>query len=251
MADEVIEVKPDALPEVTGEQAAAAKPADKKDDSTAEIAALNKTIKDNQAAADKRLADSEESMKFWYDKAEAKATDTPPAKAKKAEPDEDHLAVFDDETKAAVRGFVKQETAGMVRADEVDKRVVSGVRSQLTQDQLVRDYPELGDNKSDFFKKTTEHYQHLDGVAQTDRLRMAVEQTELGLRRSGTWKERETEAERIARIAAQGGAGGGGPDGQAGGDELTDAQSSMAKNMGVSTEAYVKAAKRVAFATRG
>lgn len=247
MADEVIEKTVEPAPEITGEKAAEAKTAEKKDDSAAQIEALNKTIKDNQTAADKRLAESEESMKFWYDKAEAKASDDPPAK--KAEPADDHLAVFDDETQKAVRSFVKQETAGMVKGDDVDKRVQAGVRSQLTQDQLVRDYPELGDKSSEFFKKTTENYQHLDGVAPADRLRMSVEQTELALRRTGEWKERESESGRIARIAAQAG-GGGGSSSEAGSQVLDAAQKQLAKNMGVSEEAYIKAAGKVAFQTQ-
>ena len=247
MAEEVIEVQQDAPPEVTGEKAAADKPAEKPDEHASEIAALNKTIKDNQAAADKRVREAEEATKVWYDRAE-KATEAAPAKTEKAEAD-DPLSVFDDETKTAVRSYVKQQTAGMVSAEDVDKRAQAIVTSQLTQDQLVRDFPELGDKGSDFFKKTTEHYQRLDGVAPADRLRMSVEQTELALRRDGTWKERESESDRIARIAAQAGGAGGGPSDQAGSEELDKAQSDLAANMGITKKQYIEAARKVNFQT--
>lgn len=243
--------------EVTGEEAAAGdkdadkgaeKDAGKKDEHAGEIAALQKELKDNKTASDKRVTEAEEATKVWYDRAEkATAAEPKPEKAEEADP----LDVFDDETKTAVRSYVKQATSDMVRSDEVDKRAQAIVRSTLTQDQLMRDYPELGDKSSEFFKNTTENYQQLDGVAGADRLRMAVEQTELIMRRAGSWKDRESESDRLARIAAQAGGGNGGSSDEGGSQELSKPQKDMAANMGVSEDAYRKAADKVAFQTHG
>jgi hypothetical protein len=131
-----------------------------------EIARLTKT---NQ-----QLTESE---RFWADKAQAKPDpgepEAKPARGKAADTDEDlddpaaFVEALSTKGPKAIAQYLKK--AGYITRDEAEelatkssRAAVAVARASLTQDaELVGQYPELKDEKSELFKATGEIYRHM------------------------------------------------------------------------------------------
>jgi hypothetical protein len=134
--------------------------------------------------------------------------------------------------------------------------LIDSKASALTKEQeLMAEFPDLKNKKSDFFKDTAVAYGSLikQGTPPVVAMELAAQQTELAHMRSGkikppsvTANAAEKEATRLRRVAAQASAGSGArPAAPAEDDDegLTPEQIRVADAMGVSHEAYAKRAK--------
>lgn len=202
------------------------------------------------SAKDASVKDLEETARYWADK--AKETGKPSkaaAPALEEEEEEDVLAIAAKGGKAFQSYLDKQlSKKGFVSADKVEAMVNSKAGQMMREADLTKQYPELADAKSDFFKATAAEYQSLkrDGVPEHRALQLAAHSVELEQLRSGTRKTPNAakEAERIARIAAQGGdTSRGGKDGDGGDDTLSAAQLRMCEEMEIDPKQYQARAK--------
>lgn len=193
------------------------------------------------AAIKARLAELENqngeltrTAQFWADKAKGGA---PAPKAKPDVVDDDNVDVLDVLTTKGVKGLDElMAKRGYVRKDYVDQ-TVDGKANQITSEaQLLKDYPDLSNKKSEFFQATAMEYGSLvkSGVPEAVAMQMAAERTDLRFLREGKTKtpqQEETEKKaakeqaRLERIKAQSGTRGGQPtaDDEAD-DELTPEQ---------------------------
>jgi hypothetical protein len=197
------------------------------------------------------VSESDRNARFWFEKANKKDGPAPAAAPAEEEPDVLDLLTTKgakglDEL-LAKRGFVKKEEA---------VSLVNSKASQLTSEaQLLKQYPELEDKESEFFKVTAGHYGELKqaGVPEEMAMSLAVERADLQLLRAGKRKtpqqvaddrKAEREQDRLARIAAQGGDRGGRvPADTEEDEELTTHQKHIVQQMGITEEAYKKRAK--------
>ncbi len=121
----------------------------------AEFKRLEKAVK----AADKRARESDQTARYWAEQARAqpekKAPDPDP------EPDEDIDLVSEITTNGA-KGLAKVlDKLGYVKRRDVEQSIAS-TRNEITQDAaMLRDYPDLADTKSPFFRATAAIYNSL------------------------------------------------------------------------------------------
>jgi hypothetical protein len=200
-----------------------------------------------------QLNEQGNATKFWYDKAQAKEK---PAAADKGD-ETDDADVLEAITTKGVKGLDEiLAKRGYARQADVDAKVEARAGQLAAEQTLYAEYPELKDQKSDFFKEVAAEYGALikDGVPQARAMQMAAKTVELSMIREGkretpkqkTEREKgERETERRARIAAQTGDRGGRVAAGAAeeDDELTDEQKHIAAQFGITEEAYQKRAK--------
>ena len=182
-----------------------------------------------------QAAEATRAAEFWHGKANA----APPAKEppkEEDEPKEDILELAMDPKKfnKYIADQIKKQ--GYVKREDAEK-LVNGKAAQISRETtLMKKYPDLEDHDSEMFKTTASRYGELvkNGVAEGIAMEMAAESAELQLIRAGkiktpAEKAAAKEADRLARIAAQGGDRGGR---SAGGDEedteLDDTQKRIA-----------------------
>jgi hypothetical protein len=222
-------------------------------DPKAEAAALRAELDGVKA----RLTDQERAAEFWYQKSLSGAAAPPEPKAAEPEPEED-VDVLDVLTTKGAKGLDEiLARRGYVRADEVDARVNSRAAQFATENELLQSYPDLRDQKSEFFRSTAAHYGELksQGVPEALAMRIAAERAELDGIKTGkvktpqqiqTDERARKEANRIARINAQSGdrrPRAAEPEDEAD-DEMTDHEKRICDAMGVSYEAYQKRARQ-------
>lgn len=178
-----------------------------------DVAALRREVEDLRTRAEER----ERAAQFWYERANGggeapPAGRQPAASAPDPEPDPDVLDVI---TTQGTKGLTKLfEKAGFVRSDQVNARIEARAQSIATEQRLRRDYPELSDQDSEFFKLAARNFAGLknSGVPEALAMELAAERTALALTRSGKMKtpsqeQEERESERRRRAAAAAGDG--------------------------------------------
>ena len=226
-----------------------------------------KAMRSENAALKKRAGELEKSERYWADKyagADASAkpetepddvTDFSDLIGEVPSGDSDFIDDFTSNGEEALkkRGYITEKRA-VELAEKVAERVADRVSGQkvdkakkgIQEDaELVRRFPEIENEKSDFYKAMGTHYRAMidrnpNRKNEPSALFDAAEKAELELKASGG----DREEKRKQRIAAQAGGGGSGNTGY--GDdndgELTARQKSIADNLGVSHDDYKKQA---------
>lgn len=201
-----------------------------------------------------QVAESQRTAQFWAEQARS-APAAPAAPAPAAEPEDDDTDVLEAITLNGTKGFEDLAARrGFVKRSEVEQMIDSRATALTKEQELLGQYPDLRNRQSDFFKQTAAHYGAMvkAGTPATTAMQLAANMAELDLMRAGkittpsaNGDKGNREAERLARIAAQG--GGAGPRRPSGGedddDTLTAEQKHIAAMMGISEEAYLKRAK--------
>jgi len=175
-------------------------------------------IKAELAAAKADAAEKARVADYWYgQRAQAAA---PPTPEPEPEPEED-IDVLDALTTKGMKGLDEiLAKRGYVRGDEVDARVNSRANQLAAENQLLTAYPDLQDDKSEFFQATAQHYNDLrrQGVPDAVAMRQAARNAELDGIHSGKVKTpaqkttdatAQRQADRQARAHAQAGDRGG------------------------------------------
>jgi hypothetical protein len=214
-----------------------------------ELAAMQKQLTDMKS----EMAEKDRAIEFWANKAKA----APASAAPKAEEVEDDTDILEAITTRGAKGFDEiAKKRGFIKGDDVDSRINSTVGRVTKEQELKKQYPELNDSKSEFFKLTADNYGVLvkAGTAPAVAMEMAAAQTELQLLREGKRKlpaqqkaddDAQKEKDRKARIKAQSGEGGrtAPAAGDETDDELTDEQKRICSAMGISEAQYKERAK--------
>jgi hypothetical protein len=184
-------------------------------------------------------AEHENTLRFWYEKAQKAATPEKVAAAPAVE-ETDLLDLITSKGEKGLKDYLKKQ--GFVSADEVDSKVNDKAVQITSEAQLLKDYPDLGDSKSEFFRSTAQFYGELkkDGVPERAAMKLAAQQAELAGIRTGKIKtaaqktedEKATRAaDRAARAAAGAGDHGGRTAAEESDDELTPEQRGIAIKM--------------------
>jgi hypothetical protein len=179
------------------------------------LAALQKSFDELKVGYDEQVRTTQ----HWYNKATAPPVETKVTPAVVAS--EDEQDILDVITAKGSKGFDElldkyAKKRGFVSREEAES-ITNSKASQLTEEAaLVKEYPELGDKKSEFFLATANEYATLvkAHVSQPLAMRLAAEKVELAFMRAGkidtpAQKVEKVkaikEADRKARIAAQSG----------------------------------------------
>jgi hypothetical protein len=187
-----------------------------------------------------RAREHEEAARYWHSVAKG------PAASETAKPedtaDDDVLSIATQGGKAMQawlkkQGFVSREEAERIAKQHADQRIAEA--------QLVAQYEDLANPKSEFFKETAALYGQLktQGVPPEVAMRLAAEQVDLRRKAKAEPSARGSEEERAARAAAQGAPGKRGAAAKTESEDLTPEQERIAEAMGISPEAYKKRAK--------
>src|SRR5947209_2644486 len=139
-----------------------------------ETAELRKELETLKAS----LAEKDEAVKFWYEKASGGKKEELAKKDAEPEDDTDLLDLISKSGSKGLKSWMAKQ--GFTSKDEVD-RLVQQRAGQLTREaELVRQYPELKDESSDFFKSVAKEFQKLKGKVSDDMaMEMAAERVEL------------------------------------------------------------------------
>jgi hypothetical protein len=123
-----------------------------------------KQIKAERAQANQRAAEAENTARFWHGKAQA----TPVAAKKEEESDPaDFIEQLTARGTAAIDDHIAKR--GYVSKDEVEARIAAARNQVIVESNLAREYPDLADSESAFFKETAAQYQAL--IAETPELK--------------------------------------------------------------------------------
>ena len=210
-------------------------------------ATLQKQI-DDLKAENNTLANT---AKFWADKASNGA----PRPAEKPAPAaaEEEVDVLDVIATKGLKGLDElMSKRGYVRQDAVDATVNARTTAVLKEQELMKEFPDLGNKESEFFKATANEFGELRkrGVPEIEAMDLAVALTDrkfilAGKKQTPNQIAEAKAAERKARAAAAGGDRGGGPSNDADSDEeLTAEQRHICQSMGITEEAYKARAKK-------
>jgi len=201
----------------------------------------------NEATALKaQTAEQEQAIRYWHEAAtEGGKKEPAPKQDTPADGEEDLLEVVTRSGAKGLKEVLKKH--GFVESSEVDQRIESRAQQIATENELAARYPELKDNKSEFFQATAKEYKVLtdSGVPQALAMKLAAERAELQGYQSGKRLTAAEKEEREARARAQGG----GKEKKAAAapeednDELDAEQKYICEAMGVDPEAYKKRAK--------
>jgi hypothetical protein len=211
-----------------------------------------------QAEENERKAkEHEESAKFWHEKARGSAT-APGNRDGQQKPrddeEEDDFIALAAQGPKAVKNWLKQQ--GLITREEAEQMTNAKAQAMIRQAEIVRNHPELNDQKSEFFKQTTEEYARLKarGVPEMEALEVAAElvAARRGSKKDdegeetkgkGKGRQQETEEERRGRARAAAGEGRRGTQANNESDELTAEQKRICEAFGISEEQYKKRAK--------
>jgi hypothetical protein len=173
-----------------------------------------KALQDKIAALESDSAESKRAAQYWAEKARTSATPPPKEKEPEAEPETDMLDLIASRGAKGLDEFLVKR--GYTKASDVENRVNSKVAEVTKERQLMEQYPDLKKEDSDFFKATAGVYGELKkrGFSTIDAMELAAERTELQFLKTGKLKtpdqqksdaKAQKEADRLARITAQGG----------------------------------------------
>jgi hypothetical protein len=136
-----------------------------------------------------QVSEGQRTAEFWYNKANAQ-----PAPPKSAAADEPEVDVLDLATKggkafeAYMESWAKKQ--GYVKGEQMSEAITAKAQELAAQGKLVSQYPELKNEKSEFFQQTALEYGRLKkmGVSEVVAMEMAAERTELSFLREGKMK---------------------------------------------------------------
>ena len=271
LAEPGAEGEPEAVVEV--EAAGEGEPDKEKkpegDAATREAKALRRELRQTRG----RIGELEASERHWSEVARTRQpVEEAPEKPPAAEEEIDVIEALTDEGAKGLDKVLKR--LGYARVEDIDQKI-ERTRGQITQDaRLLGRFPELGDEKSEFFAATAKRYEQLKGNKGIRESGMLMElAAELAEKDLGTGKkapsgdrrrepegdqdddrdysddraaadEHENEDDRIERVRAQAGSRGRRPAREAEpSDDLSPLQKRIAGRLGVSEEAYRKRAK--------
>jgi hypothetical protein len=190
---------------------------------------------------------------FWYEKARGGATVDPPKPKEEPDAEVDLLELITTQGTKGLTAYLKKQ--GLATRDQVESLVNTRAAQLTTEQQLLTQYPELGDKKSEFFQTTAGHYGELkkEGVPEATAMRLAAQMTEMDGIQAGTIKTKaqrtadekaEREADRRARANAQAGDRGGRTPQAAEEDDTLDADEEAAcKNLADALEIPIEKAR--------
>jgi hypothetical protein len=165
-----------------------------------------------------QVSEQQRTAQFWYEKATKPGAggQGPGDKTPAPEPEDttDLLDLITTQGPKGLNAYLKKQ--GLVSRDQVEAMVNTKAAQLAKETELVGRYADLKDQNSDFFKATAAEYGELvkGGVPQHLAMEMAAERAELRGIRSGKLKtpaqqteeaKAQKEADRLARIKAQGG----------------------------------------------
>ena len=173
-----------------------------------DLAALQKQIETLQS----QVAENQRAAEFWH----GKANEKPAPPAKPSEPED--IDLLDLITTKGPKGLDEYlASRGYVSKDQAQGMIESKAKELLSEQELMKQYPDLAPDKrdSEFFKATANEYGRLikEGVPVHLAMNQAAANTELALLKAGRMKttqhqadekKAQREADRLARIAAQG-----------------------------------------------
>jgi hypothetical protein len=113
--------------------------------------------------------DAENNARYWHEKAQqsAAAPAVPAKKEAKEENPSDFIEQLTERGSAAIDDLLAER--GYVRKEEVEARITHARNQVTVESALARDYPDLQDSESEFFKETAAQYQTL--IAETPELK--------------------------------------------------------------------------------
>lgn len=169
-------------------------------------------------ALEQEAAETKRAAEYWHAKANERPA--PPKEAPKEDVDEPKVDFLDLATQGsdAVDKYLAKwaKKQGYIKKSEAEELSKSSTAQLSREQRLTKKYPDLEDHDSEMFKTTASRYGELvkNGVAEGIAMEMAAESAELALIRAGkiktpAEKAAAKEADRLARIAAQGGDRGG------------------------------------------
>lgn len=124
---------------------------------------------------------------------------------------------------------------GVLTGDKFDSLANDKIQAATASQSVAQRYPDIANRNSEFYKTFEREFQALEGVPNAQRISKAAQLAELELRRTGKYREPETEESRIARIAAQSSSGrsalGSGRMNDEGELEMSDNQKRIARAM--------------------
>ena len=171
-------------------------------DNAAKLAELESQIN----ALKQQHRDAEESARYWHEQAKSKpAKEEKPAAAAAEEDDIDPIELLSKKGAAGLDELLAKR--GFVKATDVNQ-TVSAAKEQLVQEaELARQYPDIKNPDSEFFKTTARHYAELtkNGLNQGAATVQACRAARLELLESGKVKTQAEIQEREDRAAAAGG----------------------------------------------
>lgn len=150
-------------------------------------------------------SEKDNAIRYWHEQAKGKQPATAAQPQPVADAEEDPLEVL---SKRGAKGLDELlEKRGFVRKADVDNAVNQKAAIIAVENELWKEYPELKDKTSDFFKETAGHYQQLkaSGVPEVEAMRTAADRAELAALKSGKRFSAAEKEEREARAKAQGG----------------------------------------------
>ena len=173
-----------------------------------EMAALQAQIdalKAEAAASAARAKEQEDSARYWHEEAKKKPA-AAEVKAPSAEEDtEDPIELLSKGGSAALDKLL--EKRGFVKADAVNSTVEARAQQLVIEANLAKQFPEITDQKSEFFQQTSTEYAALvkQGVPHIVAMQQAPKNVRLAQIEAGTYKTPAEKADREARAAAAGG----------------------------------------------
>jgi hypothetical protein len=189
-------------------------------------------------------AEKDNAIRYWHEQAKSSTTKPAAAAATDDTTEEDVLETI---AKKGAKGFDELlSKRGFVRAEDVETRINQRAAQIATENELAASYPELKDNKSEFFQATAKHYGGLvkDGVPQHVAMKLAAERAELEGYKSGKRQTQAEREEREARARAQSGdRGRGAAAHEPENDDLDTFQKYLCDVMEIEPDAYKKRAK--------
>lgn len=179
------------------------------------------------------IVERDRALEYWRGRAEGSGKKDAPAEG---EDEEEEISLQEDLVDAISSNDAKRVASalkqmGFVREKDVQKAIQS-TRQSITRDaELLRKYPDLGDEQSEFFQTATKHFKELcadDPRAANDprSLKTAARMAELELRHAGSAEESRTE-----RIRRQSGERGARPSKDSGNDALSPTQRRIIENL--------------------
>lgn len=221
-------------------------------DNTAALAALQTqidalkseaTAKEAQFTA--QLNEKDQAARYWHEEAKKKSEPKKDPPIETPEVEDDPIEVL---SKEGMKGFERLAAKrGFVSAAAVDSKIETRAQQLTDEAALTKEYPELTDNKSEFFKATAAHYQRLvdAGTPQSVAMRQSANNAYLDGVKSGKIVTKAQQDEIDARAAAASGdkSHKGGKSDAAKDDDLDEFQKNICEQMGVDPAAYQKRAK--------
>lgn len=172
-----------------------------------EMAALQAQIDALKADAQKERAradEQEQSARYWHEEAKKKPA---AAEVKESVEDdtEDPIELLSKGGTAALDKLL--EKRGFVKGDAVGATVEQARQQLVIEAALAKQFPEITDQSSDFFKQTTSEYATLvkQGTPHIVAMQQAPKNVRLAQIEAGTYKTPAEKAEREERAAAAGG----------------------------------------------